>query len=107
MNVGLHGTRIVPISETQSVMCWPSAKINNKGEDDQTHNSDNLNTGKTKLSLSVDGNCEDVQADDQDDNYRDPSRDVDANSSIPELDDDCGRRDLSAEGYGRIIPILI
>lgn len=105
-DIFLHGTWVLPVTETKTVVGRPSTKINDKSEDDQSDNSKNLDTGKAELSLSVDRDCEYVQADDQDDDKRDPSGDVDTNGSVPELDNDRSRRDFRAQRDGGLIPVV-
>ncbi len=105
-DIFFHGTWVLPITETQTVVGRPSTKINNKREDDQSNDGKNLDTGKAKFGLSIDRDCEYVQADDQNDDQRDPSCDINTNGSVPKLDDDRSRRDFRAQRDGGLIPVV-
>ena len=97
---------MTPVTETQAVVRWPSAKINDKGKDDQTDDGDDLDTGETEFSLSVDRYREDVQANDQEDDNGDPSCYVNASSPMPKLNDDRSCGNFGTQRNSRIIPIL-
>lgn len=105
-DIFLHGTWVLPVTETKTVVGRPSTKINDEREDDQSNDGKNLDTGKAELSLSIDRDCKYIQADDEDDDQRDPSCDVDTNGSVPKLDDDRSRRDFRAQRDGGLIPII-
>ena len=48
-------------------MRWPSAKINNEGEEQKTNDRDDFDGGETEFGFTVDGYGKDVEANDQDD----------------------------------------
>ena len=91
---------MVPISETETVAGGSSAQVDYKRKYEKPHNSNYFDTGEAELGFSIDRDSEDVQEEDQDDNYRDPGRDVYVLSTVPELDDDRRSRDLSTKGDG-------
>lgn len=95
-----------PVAKTETVAVRPTAKVDDERKDDETDDGDDLDTGETEFGFTIDGDREDVQADDENDNDRDPRGDVDTHSSMPELYDDGGGRDFSTEGDCRLIPIL-
>jgi hypothetical protein len=85
---------------------WAATKINNECHDEKTNDCNNLNTGKYELGFSVDGNCKDIETNDNDDDDRDPRGDIDISCSFPKLDDNGSSRNLGAEGDGGIVPVL-
>jgi hypothetical protein len=88
------------------IVFWTATKVNNECHNQKTNNCDNLHTGKYEFGFSVDGNCEDVEAYDNDNDDGYPRGDINISCSFPELDDDSSSTDLSAEGDGRIVPVL-
>ncbi|KAI4288054.1 MAG: hypothetical protein L6R35_002690 [Caloplaca aegaea] len=62
--VCLHGTWVVPISETKTIVCRSASEINNKGKDDKPEDDNNFETCEAEVHLTIDGYSEDVQADD-------------------------------------------
>ena len=95
---------MVPVAEPQSIVGWPTAKIDNQGEDKQAQYRDDFDTGENELSFPVDRHDEDVEADDQHLNKSDPCRWSDL--VIPELNNDSSCRNLSAELQGVRIPVV-
>ena len=83
-----------------------AAKIKAQRHDEKTNDRDDLDAGKNEFCFSIDGYGEYVEADDDEDNYRYPSCNVDANSAIPELNDERSCRDFGAKGDGGGVPVL-
>ena len=105
-DVLLHRTRILPVSETKTVVGRPSAQIEDEGQKEQSHNGDDLDTSEDEFRFAVDLDGEDVETEDDDKNNGDPCADIDILGAVPELDDDGSGRDFGAEGNGRLVPIL-
>ena len=105
-NVLVHRARVPPILETQSVLSWHAADVNDQGQDQQADQRDDLDRCKDELGFSVDGDSKDVQAEDEDDDDTDPRRHIDVLCSMPELNDGRGRRNLGTLRDGRVVPIV-
>jgi len=87
-------------------MVWPTAKVEDEGEEQKANNSDDLDGGKAELGLSINGHSENVQANDDDNDDGNPGRNVDIVGSMPELDDSRSCRDFGAESDGAGIPVV-
>ena len=85
---------------------WSTTHINNEGHNQESNDGDDLNTCEDELCLSIDLDGEDVQADNKNDDQRDPGCDIDVISPGPVLDDDGCGTDFGTESYGRVVPIL-
>lgn len=105
-DIRFHRTWMVPVAESQPVAGWPSAEVDNKGEDDQADDGKNLDACEAKLSFAVNRYGEDVEAYDEDDDQRYPRRHVDAHGAVPVLNDNGCRRDFGAERDRGQIPVL-
>jgi len=66
-----HSTRMVPVTKANGTS-RTSADIDEEGEDDETHDGDDLEGGKAELGFTVYRYGEDVEAKDDDDDYGDP-----------------------------------
>jgi len=77
-----------PEAESQTVVCWSTAKIDDESREQQANNRDYLDTGKDEFGLTIDLNGEDIQADNHEDDYGDPGSNVDVSGAVPVLDDD-------------------
>ena len=98
---------MLPETETETVVRGSTAKINNESHDQKTNNCDDLDTGKDKFGFTIDGDGEDIEADDDDNNYGDPCCDTDIGCTVPVSDDNRGGRDFGTESDGRSIPVLL
>ena len=87
-------------------MQWVSAEIDNEGHEQETDNGDELDGCEDELGLAINGDCEDVQADDKHDDKGDPSCDVDVVGTVPELNDSRCGRDLCTECNGAGVPVV-
>jgi len=87
-------------------MGWAATKVKTQRHNEETNDCDDLDAGKNEFRFSIDGYGEYVEADDDNDDYRYPGCDVDANSAIPELNDDRSCRNFGAKGDGGGIPVL-
>lgn len=81
---------MLPVSESESVVFWSTAKINDESHDQKTNNCDDLHTGKNEFGFTIDGNGENVETDDENDNEGDPNSDADVIRAMPVSDDDRG-----------------
>lgn len=66
-DVLLHGARVLPVTETETVVRWSSTKVNDESADQKTENGDDLDTGKNEFGFTINGDGEDVETDDDDD----------------------------------------
>lgn len=105
-DIFLHRAGIFPVTESNPVMGRAAAKIKAQRHEEETNDRDNLDAGKNEFCFSIDGYGEYVETDDDNDDYRYPSCNVDANSAIPELNDERSCRDFGAKGDGGGVPIL-
>lgn len=105
-NVGLHGAWVLPVSESEPVVGWRSAEVDDKGKEQEADDRDDLDGREDELGLTVDRHSEDVQADDKHHDEGDPGGNVDVLGSLPELDDGRGGRDLSAQSEGVGVPVV-
>jgi hypothetical protein len=97
---------VLPESETKTVMLWSTTEINNECHDQETNDSKDLDTGKNELSLTINGHGEDVQADNENDNDRNPCCDIDVLCTLPISNDDRSSGYFSAESDCGSIPVL-
>lgn len=58
---------MLPVSEPETVVRWPSTKIDDESEYQQSNNGDDLDTRETEFGFSVNRNCEDVQTNHEND----------------------------------------
>jgi len=72
-----HGAWMLPVAETQTIVLWSTTEVNNECHDQQTNDGNDLYTGKNELRFTIDLNGEDIQADHDDDNDRDPYCNID------------------------------
>ena len=79
---------MLPVVKSIGKAVWPTTYDENEGHDQETHDRDDLDSRETEFGFTVDGDSENVQANDQDDNERDPCRDIDAFRTIPILNDE-------------------
>jgi hypothetical protein len=98
---------VLPETETKTVVLWSTTEINNESHDQKTNNCDDLDTGKDKLGFTIDGNGEDIEADNDDNNYGDPCCDADIGCTVPVSDDNRSGRNFGTESDGGIIPVLL
>ena len=87
-------------------MCRRTSQVHAECHYQEPHNGDDLGTGENEFGFTIDGNGEDVQANDEDDDDGDPRGDVDSDGALPELDDERCGRDFGAESDGAGIPVL-
>ena len=87
-------------------MIWPTAKVEDEGEEQEANDSNDLDRSEAELGLSINGHSENVQADNDDDDDGNPGGNVDTFGSMPELDDSRRRRDFGAESDGARIPVV-
>jgi hypothetical protein len=73
-----HRAWVFPESKPKTVVFWIAAKINNECHDEKTNDCNDLDTGKYEFCFSVDGNCKDVEAEDDDDDDGEPRGDWNA-----------------------------
>lgn len=85
---------------------WCSAYIDDQGEDEEAENCDDLDGCEDELSLSVNGDGEDVQTEHHHDDDGDPRGDVDVYCAVPILDDGRGSRDFGAQGESGGVPVV-
>ncbi len=88
-NVRLHGARISPILEAQTLLSWNAANIDDEGEDEEADNCNDLDGSKNELGFTIDGHSEDVQGQDKHADDGNPCCNIDVSSTIPKLDDRC------------------
>lgn len=87
-------------------MIWPTAKIEDEGKDQKAKDGNDLDPSEAELGLSINGHSENVQANNDDDDDGNPGGNVDAVSSMPELNDSRRCRDFGAESDGARIPVI-
>ena len=102
-NVFLHRT-LLPVSESEAVMVGSTTKHDDKTRNEQTEKSDDLDRSKDKLSLAIDTYCKDVEADDEDNDERNPDGGVVFLILIPERHQDSSGRDFGTESDGALVP---
>jgi len=98
---------VLPETETKTVVRGSTAKINNESHDQKTNNCDDLDTGKDKFGFTINGDGEDIEADDEDNNYGDPCCNTDIGCTVPVSDNNRGGRNFGTESDGRSIPVLL
>jgi len=62
---------MMPVAETNGTS-WASAYIDEESKDDESHNGDDLEGGKSELGFTVYRHRENVENEDDDDDYGDP-----------------------------------
>ena len=67
-----HSSRAVPVPEAKSIMSGTTPKHNAETKDEQAEKRDDLDTRKDEFCFPIDGHCENVEANDQDDEDGDP-----------------------------------
>lgn len=103
-NVLLHGARVLPVTETKTVMARGTTKIDNESDNEKTNNGHNLDASEDELGFTVYRDGENVQANDNNNDDGDPGSLVD--TVVPETDDDRCRRNLSTQSEGRVVPVV-
>lgn len=88
------------------MVVWSTTQVNNEGHDQEANDGDDLDTRKNELGFSIDLNSEDIQADDQSNDQRDPDCNTDMVGALPVLDDDGGGRDFGTKCNCGVIPVL-
>ena len=69
------------------MLAWDSAAVDDESQKEQTNNGDDLDGSEDEFGLTIDGDREDIQAEHQNDDERDPGCHVDVSSTFPELND--------------------
>ena len=64
-------------------MLRSTSQVNNERHDQKTHDSDDLDTGKYEFRLSIYLDGKDIQADNENDDDRDPRTDADVFGTFP------------------------
>lgn len=85
-NVLLHGAGVLPVTKSETIVARRTAEINDESDKKQANNSNDLDTGENELGFTIDGDCKDVQADDEHDDDRDPGSLIDL--VVPETNND-------------------
>lgn len=88
-------------------MAWSTTEVDNECHDQETNNSDDLDTSKHEFGLAIDLNGEDIKADHKDDYDGNPYCNTDVLCSFPVIDNDRSGRNFGAERDGRSIPVLL
>ncbi len=88
------------------MLAWNTTAIDDESQEQQANDGNDLNRCEDKLGLTIDGDCENVQAQHQDDDEGDPSCHVDVPSSFPILDYSRGGGDLRAKSDRRRVPVV-
>jgi hypothetical protein len=76
-DVFLHGARVFPVAESQSIPLGAAAKVDDEGQNEQSNDGNDLDTCKYEFGFTIDTNRENVQADDENDDDRDPRGEID------------------------------
>ena len=79
---------MLPEAESQTVVLGSTAKIDDEGQEQEANNRYYLDTGEDEFGFTIDLDGEDIQADNHNDDYRDPGSNVDISGTLPVLDDD-------------------
>jgi hypothetical protein len=90
-DVLLHGTGVLPVAKTATVVVRTSAEVNNEGHDQETDNGDDLDTGEDELGFSINGDGEDIQANDDDEDDGDPCSRTNLVVPVPDQDSSSGK----------------
>ena len=82
---------MLPVPETKAVMLWSAAEVDNESHNQETNNSNDLDTGEDEFSLTIDGYSEDVEGEYEKNDESDPCGNVDMLGTWPVLNDSRGR----------------
>jgi hypothetical protein len=99
-DIGLHGTGVMPVSESQASLFWRTTEIDDEREDQETDDCDDLDTSEDEFRFTIDRNGEDVETEDDSDDDGDPCGNIDIPSTVPELNDNRGSRYFGAKSDG-------
>ena len=105
-DVLVHGTWMLPVMETKSAFARSTAQVDDESKEQESDDGNDFDTGKDELGFTIDRYGEDVQAEDKNDDDRDPRRDVNIRSTRPVANDGGGSRDFSAKGNCGRVPII-
>jgi hypothetical protein len=97
---------VLPIPKSKTVVVWSTTEINDESHDQETDDCDDLDTGEDEFGFTIDGNGEDVEADDEDNDDRDPYCDADVVCTWPVANNNRSGGDFGTEGDCRRIPVL-
>lgn len=103
-NVGLHGTWVLPVTETNAITGWATTKIEDECKEDETDNCDQLDTGEDEFCFTIDGDSEDVQGHDENDDQGNP--DCIVHGIWPVLNEQYGSGNFDTEGDGAVVPLI-
>jgi hypothetical protein len=94
----------LPVSKPETTLVGTAAQIDDQGQNQESHNGDDLDTGKDEFGLTINADGKDVQRDDDDQDDADPHGLIDG--IVPETNDDGGGRDLGTQRQRVRIPIV-
>ncbi len=97
---------MLPVAETPTIVIGSTTEPDDDTSDEKTNNGDDLDGGENELGFTVDGDGKDVQADDEDEDERNPDSWVVLSFCVPELDQKSGGGDFSTESNGAVVPVV-
>lgn len=98
-----HRAWVLPVAETDAVTGGTATEVDDERGDDQDDNGDDLDETEPKLGLTIVLDTEEVDAEYEDEENRDPSGRIDA--CVPVLDDDGGGRDFGWKSDAVRVPV--
>jgi hypothetical protein len=98
------GAGLILVESVESIWSRLTTEIEDERHENQTDNRDDFDTGEDELGFSIDSHGEDVQADDNDNDDRDPCSRIDLR--VPETNNDGGSGNFGAESDGTRVPVV-
>lgn len=95
-----------PKPEAETGVVRSSSKVNNESHYQQPNYGDDFDSCEDKFGFTINGDGKNVEENNENDDDRYPSSNIDVVCTRPELDDDRGGGYFSAEGDYGSIPVL-